>query len=823
MRRELTRIGRKPRDPELAWAEARIAPMTAAALRSNWRRVEEAICKETSWEAGIAALQILLERGFDPNAAPFRISPLLLASLAGNLHAAQFLYVRGADMHQGGGASQHQQLLPIDGASACGFLRLVAFFRENGSTGARALHFAASGGHLDVCRYLLATGVSPDLKADKGISAFTLALLYGECLAALVLLPHCSPANLEEALPGEVCWRVGLAGGSTVLHLAAHLGGSRERLLAPLLERCPVLLNRANWAQEIPAMLAPTMMRPTLQPRSLHAFEALGACPESASVEDRMKVAIAGVLGEDASATDDQLKGEMCVICMEGPADGETPFKRLYCGHCFHRGCLGGWRAEGQNGASCPACRKPLPEPTARAEAGGMTLLELATLGNSDDLASLLLSVGAGGKASKSSDITPLMWAHWKGCEAVATVLTSKGWQLTNSDLEGLQILRNLQRRASKQQATEAAAQEGGSSSSKPSEKKNQNEEEKDKEKDEEDEEDEAIEPTMLQLLEVNVSALWHHLCAIRHSEAVLELRARMASSSKPQSVMTADRPRVDDPQPSAAEFLKACSAALSSAGESSIAAESRLEAAKVFALRRFAEGQTHSIMSAMALRLVLGAKPGSARLLAKLSESFMALCSQAPLGPADEEVLPLLTQLQLAVEALPAERGVQFLGLSLSTASGTLREALAGEVEGLAALHPGNLLLWRGCVSVTADPMLAKEAALEKSVSLVFKVRSSCSRDVAAYSPSPDLRERLLPPRRCFRVVGIFALEDMILQRGTSSSGHAAELLEAFEVPNVGSSFGALAWEEACTRKAACVVLDEEEQPQATALAAKI
>ncbi|CAJ1334602.1 unnamed protein product [Effrenium voratum] len=119
--------------------------------------------------------------------------------------------------------------------------------------------------------------VSPDLKADKGLSAFTLAVLSGECLAALVLLPHCSPANLEEALPGELCWRVGLAGGSTVLHLVAHLGGTRERLLAPLLQRCPALLNRANWAQEIPAMLSPAMMRPTLQPRSLHAFEALGA------------------------------------------------------------------------------------------------------------------------------------------------------------------------------------------------------------------------------------------------------------------------------------------------------------------------------------------------------------------------------------------------------------------------------------------------------------------------------------------------------------------------------------------------------------------
>eukprot|EP00913_Durusdinium_trenchii_P024240 g22759.t1 len=269
----------------------------------------------------------------------------------------------------------------------------------------------------------------------------------------------------------------------------------------------------------------------------------------------------------------------MCVICMEGPSDGDTPFTRLYCGHCFHRGCLGGWRAEGQNGASCPACRKPLPEPTARAEAGGITLLELATLGNDNNFASLLLSVGAGGKATKSSEITSLMWAHWKGCEAVASVLTSKGWQLTNS----LQNLRNVQRRASKQQQ----AEEGGSSSSKPSgpdQKKRQTEEEFRIL----DEDEQAIDPTVLQLLEVNVPALWHHLCAVKHSEAVLELRVRMASTAKPQSVATAERPRVDDPQPSAAEFLKACRVALLNAGESSIAADATLEAAKLFALRRF-------------------------------------------------------------------------------------------------------------------------------------------------------------------------------------------------------------------------------------------
>lgn len=91
-----------------------------------------------------------------------------------------------------------------------------------------------------------------------------------------------------------------------------------------------------------------------------------------------------------------------------------------------------------------------------------MTLLELATLGDADDFASLLLSVGAGGKAAKSSELTPLMWVgslDWHqnpsvqgplqgmrgGCtrldlqrhgESLCCV-RSRGFQLTNSDLEG--------------------------------------------------------------------------------------------------------------------------------------------------------------------------------------------------------------------------------------------------------------------------------------------------------------------------------------------------------------------------------------------------
>ena len=131
-----------------------------------------------------------------------------------------------------------------------------------------------------------------------------------------------------------------------------------------------------------------------------------------------------------------------------------------------------------------------------------------------------------------------------------------------------------------------------------------------------------------------------------------------------------------------------------------------------------------------------------------------------------------------------------------------------------------------RAATALTADPMIAKRAALQEGgVALVVKVRSSSSRDVSAYSPSPDLAERLMPARRCFRVASIYALEDMILRRGTSGSGHSGELLEAFEVPNVGSlgSAGALVWEDACTKRAACIVLDEEEQPQAMPLSSKV
>jgi len=185
------------------------------------------------------------------------------------------------------------------------------------------------------------------------------------------------------------------------------------------------------------------------------------------------------------------------------------------------------------------------------------------------------------------------------------------------------------------------------------------------------------------------------------------------------------------------------------------------------------------------------------------------------------ETLVPFLAQVETALEALPSQRGTQFVGLNVQTPSGTLREALNGDM-GIGSFYPGGLIVWRGCATVTADPMLAKEASMRgRGVALVIKVRSTSSRNVSAFSPAPDLRERLFLPRRCFRVAGIYALDGMQLRRGLGLAGGAPALLEAFDAPDLGalSAGAALSWEDACSRRAACVVIDEEEQSVALGL----
>ncbi|CAK0867316.1 unnamed protein product [Prorocentrum cordatum] len=319
--------------------------------------------------------------------------------------------------------------------------------------------------------------------------------------------------------------------------------------------------------------------------------------------------------------------------------------------------------------------------------------------------------------------------------------------------------------------------------------------------------------------MQVDAGLLWRHFGRTTHQEAVRQLGFRMAHSASPLVITSHEAlpQKVKEPPPATADFLAAAQALLATLGPDKAA--TLMEAAKLFALRSIAAGQATSLLSAVALRLYIGDASADG-LHGLCAAGFEALQSSAPLRPEMEAYMPFLTQLETALDSLPSQRGTYFVGLNVQTPSGKLAEALNGE-RGIGSFYPGGLIAWRGCASVTADPMLAKEVATGgPGAALVLKIRSVTSRDVSAFSAAPDLGERLFLPRRRFRVAGIYALEDMFLRRGLAMSGSRHVLLEAFETPDLSALTGssALSWEAACGRRAACVVLDEEEHGGATA-----
>jgi len=396
-------------------------------------------------------------------------------------------------------------------------------------------------------------------------------------------------------------------------------------------------------------------------------------------------------------------------------------------------------------------------------------------------------------------------------------VLTNKGGQLSNGDLEGLQRLRDLSNRntpkdaepsadappAATGAAAAAAAAAASSSAGARGSITLAAREELD--------ETEKPDPGVLKLMHVEMDLLWRHLGSITHLDAIQQIGLRMAHGSSPLAVTghEAQRQKVKETVPKALEFMASAQVALGD----SVTTSAQLEAAKFFAIRAVAEGCSTSLPSAMALRLFLS-NASAEGLHGRCARGFEAMYSSAPLSAEMEQIAPFLGQLELALEALPSQRGTQFVGLNVPTPSGKLQEALNGD-RGIGSFYPGGLIVWRGCASVTTDPMLAKERAMAgQGCALVLKIRSNSSRDVSAFSPAPDLGERLFLPRRRFRVAGVYPLEDQILRRGLAMAGGMHVVLESFEAPELNAVSGgsALSWEAACSRRAACVVLDEEE-----------
>jgi len=252
-------------------APPNVTDMTAVALRHNWRRMESAIAAEEQ-QHNLCEVQLLLERGFVVNSSPFGTTPLILAAAVGNLPAAQFLFVHGANPHIQGG---RPQALPLEVAARFGNMKVVELLAENGSVLGRGLHFAAAAGAVDVTRYLLSKSASPELRIG-GLSPVAIALITGQHRLASILLPRCRPKHLVQAIPEVGCHAVGLADGSTLLHLAASLGALRENFIVELSDTHYELAGVENSLGQTPFELMTPTLKAVTQPKYYGAFDACG-------------------------------------------------------------------------------------------------------------------------------------------------------------------------------------------------------------------------------------------------------------------------------------------------------------------------------------------------------------------------------------------------------------------------------------------------------------------------------------------------------------------------------------------------------------------
>ena len=139
------------------------------------------------------AIHYLLDNGLDINARHqgTGMTPLILAVDFGNTEGARALVMRGADLN----ATDENGQRPILLALKKGRRELVELFLAKGAdaglvdprTGKTLLHEAALRGYSGIVEALLARGVSKDAKDQKGRTALSYALKYGNRAAAEVL------------------------------------------------------------------------------------------------------------------------------------------------------------------------------------------------------------------------------------------------------------------------------------------------------------------------------------------------------------------------------------------------------------------------------------------------------------------------------------------------------------------------------------------------------------------------------------------------------------------------------------------------------------
>lgn len=140
-------------------------------------------------------------------------SPLILATLKGNIHIVTWLLEKGADINH----KNQQGHSPLQYACSKGFKDIVEYLLAHGADiniqdnrGDTSIHRLASLGRTEILSMLLAHCVKPDLGIQnaEGNTALHIACEDDESACALLLIEHKANVNIEnkrKQTPLDLC------------------------------------------------------------------------------------------------------------------------------------------------------------------------------------------------------------------------------------------------------------------------------------------------------------------------------------------------------------------------------------------------------------------------------------------------------------------------------------------------------------------------------------------------------------------------------------------------------------------------------------------
>jgi len=150
----------------------------------------------------VKEVQSLLNRGFDPNTLDERGQPGLLVALKeGSLKSAELL-IRTEQTRVEQRNLQDESALMMAAFRGHKAMVELLIWREAdvNKTGWTPLHYAASGGHADIAKVLLAESAFIDAESSNGTTPLMMAAMYGSPEVIKLLLAEGADASMKNQL-----------------------------------------------------------------------------------------------------------------------------------------------------------------------------------------------------------------------------------------------------------------------------------------------------------------------------------------------------------------------------------------------------------------------------------------------------------------------------------------------------------------------------------------------------------------------------------------------------------------------------------------------